>query len=231
MLPGSSLFPSSYQRYLNGNVDFSRSTEFQTNRFPSTPYPVGMPLPPASTRISRLPPPKQIPWQQVYPRFPAAAVLKVPQQHPVTHYQSSTACLYPSQQSIPLSNAVSNPPEDRQASATETKSFADDFPFLHSVAKDLPHIFGNLDEEKGQERPLTPSLEPLTELESICDSNSLASDQTDETSSQSSLTSEEPANGEYVQSRTYNSCCFGNDSDFSRGFVSNGRTFRFFRQD
>lgn len=228
------MFPTSSKRYLNGNVGFSRSTEFQTNRFPSTPYPVGVPLPPASTRISRPPPPKQIPWQQVYPRFPAAAARQLPQQHPVTHSQSSAACLYPSRHSIPLSNAVSNPPEVRQASAPETKSLADDFPFLHSVANDLPHIFGNLDEEKaekGQERPLTPSLEPLTELESIRDSISAASDQTDETSSQSSVTSEESANGEHVQSRTYNSCCFGNDSDFSRGFVSNGRTFRFFRQD
>ena len=46
-------------------------------------------------------------------------------------------------------------------------SFADQFPVPYSMAKKLPHIFGNVDDSEALGNPPTPSLKPLVEFPSI----------------------------------------------------------------
>ena len=49
--------------------------------------------------------------------------------------------------------------------ATDSRHLADEFPFSLSIAKELPHIFGNLEDDEVLDRPLTPSFEPPTDPE------------------------------------------------------------------
>ena len=145
----------------------------------------------------------------------------------------TAASSYPTHYSMPAGNPVAVPREISQFPDADPKSLTDEFPFSYSIAKELPHIFGNVDEDEALERPLTPSFEPF-EFESISDSLSLESDQSVESSSNSS---EDFA--DCVQPSRYVSCCFASCeasslppiNDFSCGFVSKGRNFRFYRQD
>ena len=52
-----------------------------------------------------------------------------------------------------------------QLPAADFRHLTDEFPFSYSIAKELPHIFGNLDDDEILDRPLTPSFEPPTEPE------------------------------------------------------------------
>lgn len=52
-----------------------------------------------------------------------------------------------------------------QLLAADFRHLTDEFPFSYSIAKELPHIFGNLDDDEILDRPLTPSFEPPTEPE------------------------------------------------------------------
>ena len=229
---------TSYQRSCHSTVGFSHYTEFParlqvpSQRFPSTPCAVNAPLPSASNLFMRplpmaVPPPVQVPWQRVYTPFPAP-VRRIPhQQYPEIYYQHRSAPSHSSSRSVPARNPVTEPPAMCQVSAAEPKSLADEFPFQYSVAKELPHIFGNFDEDEDLKCPLTPSFELPVDFESICDSLS-ESDESVETVSHSSGTSEDFA--DYVQPSAYDSCCFSSDGDFSSGFMSKGRNFTFSRE-
>ena len=140
----------------------------------------------------------------------------------------TAASSYPSMSS---GNPVAVSPESRQVPAAEFKSLADEFPFSYSITKELPHIFGNVDEDGVLDRPLTPSFEAVIEFDSISESSSLDSDQSVE-----SPTHADEGFADCEQPRRYNSCCFGNSeplpliTDISCGVVSKGRNFRFFRE-
>ena len=133
---------------------------------------------------------------------------------------------------MPAGGSVAVLPEDHQDSAAEFKSLADEFPFSYSIAKELPHIFGNVDEDEVLDRPLTPSFEPAIEFDSISESSSLDSDQSVESS-----TNTDEDFTDCHQPRSYDSCCFGGSESFplirdiSYGHVSTGKHLRFFRQD
>lgn len=76
--------------------------------------------------------------------------------------------------------------------------------FSYCIAKELPHIFGNVDEDEVLDRPLTPSFEPAIEFDSISESSSFDLDQSVESS-----THADEDFTDYEQPRSYDSCCFG----------------------
>ena len=55
---------------------------------------------------------------------------------------------------------------DRSADSL-VNSFADQFPVPYSIAKELPHMFGNIDDSEALGNPPTPSLDPAVEFPSI----------------------------------------------------------------
>lgn len=55
---------------------------------------------------------------------------------------------------------------DRTADSL-VNSFADQFPIPYSITKEVPHIFGNIDDSEALENPPTPSLDPSVEFPSI----------------------------------------------------------------
>ena len=55
---------------------------------------------------------------------------------------------------------------DRSADSL-VNSFADQFPVPYSIAKELSHIFGNIDDSEALGNPPTPSLDPSVEFPSI----------------------------------------------------------------
>ncbi|XP_074610054.1 uncharacterized protein LOC141864226 [Acropora palmata] len=55
---------------------------------------------------------------------------------------------------------------DRTADSL-VNSLADQFPVPYSIAKELPHIFGNIDDSEALGNPPTPSLDPSVEFPSI----------------------------------------------------------------
>ena len=55
---------------------------------------------------------------------------------------------------------------DRTADSL-VNSFADQFPVPYSIAKELPHIFGNIDDSEALGNPPTPSLDQSVEFPSI----------------------------------------------------------------
>ena len=223
--------PTSYQRSIQSVAGFSRSAEFHSVQwFPSTLYQSASQLvtrPPAVPVPVPVAEPAPFPCQQSYQLFPAP-VRRLPQRFPETCYMQTAASSYPTQCSMPARNPVAIPPEISQFPDADPKSLTDEYPFSYSIAKELPHIFGNVDDDEVLERPLTPSFEPVR------DSLSLESDQSVESSSHSS---EDFA--DCVQPSRYDSCCFASYeassllpiSDFSCGFVSKGRNLRFYRQD
>jgi len=156
--------------------------------------------------------PVTLPGQQFYPPF-RAPVRRITQQYPGTDYVETAASGYLPRHSA--KNLVSVPPESHQVPNTDHNSLADEFPFPYSIARELPHIFGDMDENEDLECPLTPSFEPVSE--------------------RSTLSSEDFE----ARSSRYASCCLGGyegssvppTRDISSGSVSKGRNFRFYRQD
>ena len=218
VLPGSSLIQPSYQRSFQSTVGFSRSAEIPSvplQWFPSSLQTFQASLEPAFNPIMKATAAKPVtlPRQQLYPPF-RAPVRRITQQYPGTDYVETAASAYPPCHSA-KNLASPAPPEIHQVPNTHHISLADEFPIPYSIAKELPHIFGDVDENEDLECPLTPSFEPVSE------SLTLSSEDFD------------------AQSSRYASCCFGSyeDSsvpptrDISCGFVSKGRNFRFYRQD
>ena len=197
-------------------------------------------MPSASSLVTRpravpVPPPVAEPvslqYQQPYPAF-STPVAMISHLCPETNFVQAAASSYTTHRSMPTGDPVVVLTEDYQDRAVEFKSLADEFPFSYSIAKELPHIFGNVDEDEVLDRPLTPSFEPAIEFDSISESSSLDSDQSVESS-----THADEDFTDYDQPRSYDSCCFGSSEplplirDISCGRVSTGKNFRFFRQD
>ncbi|KAL9960303.1 hypothetical protein ACROYT_G033748 [Oculina patagonica] len=199
---------------------------------PSTPYPATVPFAPVSRHVTETfaacyygpqqPLPVHnpletgpLPYQQAYPSYPGQ-VYRVQQQQPQTNHvaKQAAASSYPAHISLPPVNPVE--PDIHQAAAADSRCLTDEFPLSYSIAKELPHIFGNLDDDEVLDRPLTPTFEPPIESEHLW--NSLAP--------------------ELDQPVSYSSCCYGNSEmsspplrELSYGFISKGRSFGFCRQD
>ena len=80
----------------------------------------------------------------------------------------------------PAGNPVTAPSKNFQVvplPAADPNSLAEEYLFSYSIAKELPRIFGNVDEDEILKRPLTPSFEPPVEFESDWDAFSLESGQ------------------------------------------------------
>lgn len=116
----------------------------------------------------------------------------------------AAASSYTTHRSLPAGDPVVVRPEDHKDPAVEFKSLAKEFPFSYCIAKELPHIFGNVDEDEVLDRPLTPSFEPAIEFDSISESSSFDLDQSVESS-----THADEDFTDYEQPRSYDSCCFG----------------------
>ena len=154
--------------------------------------------------------------------------------------QHTTTSSFPARRSLPLVN-----PDEQDIHplpAVETRRLTDEFPFSYSIAKELPHVFGNLQEDQFLNRPLTPSFDALTDSDPLWDPLALESDQikgNQASPSNADLIDCVPPNYRRVQPSSLNSCCFGNGDllsspplrELSCGFVSKGRSFRFYRQD
>ncbi|XP_068714340.1 uncharacterized protein [Montipora foliosa] len=163
----------------------------QTPSISSTPQPISAPGPTASQLVSRLhhasgPSPVAFPTKFSHEQF------YLQDSTPVT----AASFWFPSHQTIPTSE-------------TELQPLADQFPFAYSIAKELPLIFENLDEDYVQDRPLTPSFEPVIDFNSILDELSQDSDKVDE--NRLSHYSEAPIPN---QTSTHSSCRFAPNSRY-----------------
>ena len=56
-------------------------------------------------------------------------------------------------------------PDFSQLSSADSRHLTDEFPFSLSIAKELPHIFGNFEDDQVLDHPLTPSFELPTDAE------------------------------------------------------------------
>ena len=112
-----------------------------------------------SASVPHVKAPEHLPYQLCLP-FPGPTE-KIPQQQVASsRFVQQTAAT--SQVEHCPAKAVK--PDFSQLPDAGSRHLTDEFPFSFSIAKELPHIFGNLDDEV-QDRPLTPSFEPLTESE------------------------------------------------------------------
>ena len=132
-------------------------------------------------------------------------------------------------------------PDFHHLPATDSRHLADEFPFSYSVAKELPQIFGNLEDDQVMDYPLTPSFEPLIEREPWLGTMEIQSDLY--YSSPANLAKEDfigyasPSRRD-VEPSNFNSCCFGSTqtssspplTEVSSGLISKGRSFSFHRQ-
>ena len=168
-------------------------------------------------------------YQQAY--LPLTDLLhRISQQQPTRLVQPTSVQPYPAHHS--LVNPVE--PDILHASVTDSRCLADEFPFSYSIAKELTHIFGNLEEDEVLDRPLTPTFEPSADFEPLRDLLASESDQFHAN----------PAIGASPELRNFHAssfspCCYGNSEmstplpsrELSRGFITKGRSFRFCRQD
>ena len=181
-------------------------------------------------------------YQQLYPPFPHL-IQRVPQHQPDASHlalQATASSRYCKHQSAPPYTPWQ--PEMYQTSAVDAAHFTDDFPFSYSIAKELPHIFGNVEEDEVLDRPLTPSFEPLSDLDPLWDPLALESYQPG--TAPAHFNNEDfidcvlPEQRDIQRNRLH-SCCFGGNGPLRQpptgelfyGFMSEGRSFRFCRQD
>jgi len=124
-------------------------------------------------------------------------------------------------------------PYFNQHPATESRRLADEFPFSYSIAKELPHIFGNFEDHDFLCRPLTPSFELPTERDPWRDTMPLQSDLYH--SSPESQFTRDDFSYSHVQPNNFDSCCFSDNQisapPLSTELISKGRTFSFHRQN
>ena len=172
---------------------------------------------------------EQLTYQQVYSSglFPGS-VQRLPQQQ----LESNRLTHYPPPPVEPVE------PNFHQLPAADPRGVADEFPFSYSVANELPHIFGNVEDDEVLDRPLTPSFEPPTERKPWRDSMVIQSDLNH--SSPGSLAKEDFASSSHrlVQPNNFNSCCFSSNqmsspplTELSCGLISKGRSFSSSRQE
>jgi len=244
ILPRSSLIQPSYQWSFQRTVGFIRSAEIpfaSLQWFPCSLQSVQAPLESASNPIMRTAAaePAPLPYHQSYSPF-RVPVCTTTQHYPETNSVETSASSYPIHffppAPAPARNPITTSSESCQVPlhTTDPKSLAEEYPFAYSIAKELPHIFENVDEDEILEHPLTPSFELPVEFESDWDALSLESDQSVGSSTHSS---EDFTDCD--QPRRYHSCCFASYEacslppmiDFSCGFLSKGSNSRFYRQD
>ena len=117
--------------------------------------------------------------------------------------QSSVPSWFPTYPSMSSGYPVPESSEFQPNFGPDPERLAEEYPFSYPIAKELPHIFGNVDEDEVLERPLTPSFEPTSEFEFT----------------------------DFVQRDAFDSCRYGGSRDFSCGFVSKGRYCNIYRQE
>ena len=241
---------------------FPSELQVSSKRLPSTPFQATVPFAPESHHVTEsfaaysagtqlyaqhpLPVPSPcaatetgpLSHQQAYLPFTGPAS-RIPQQQPgVTRlFQPTPVSSYPAYHS--LVNPVE--PEIFQVAATDSRCLADEFPFSYSIAKELPHIFGNLEEDEVLDRPLTPTFKPPTECEPLWDPLASEPDQSHGNTASviEDLTVGASPELRNLHARRFSSCCYGNSEmaappplrELSRGFIAKGRSFRFCRQD
>lgn len=196
-----------------------------------------LPVPPPSS-VNEV---RSCPFQQGYPRNPGP-VYRIPQRQPESSQlvQHTTAAPHPIDYSLPLVKPVEQ--NISQLPAVESRRLADEFPFSYAMAKELPHIFGNLEEDENLHRPLTPSFNRPSEHDPLLDPLAQESDHT--RGNQASPRNADfvdcvSTNDRRVQPSWLNSCCFGNGDllsplplrELSYGVISKGRSFRLCRQE
>ena len=262
-MSAASLIQTSCERSFKRTVSFGRIPQFPmqiqvpSQRLPSTPFPTAVPLASPSHHVTEsyaaytagtqlypqqpfpVPTPTvavetgSLPYQQAYRPFPSP-VHRIQQQKPQTNYlaEQTATSTYFAHLSQPPVNPVE--PEIHHVTAADSRCLTDEFPLSYSIAKELPHIFGNLEEDEVLDRPLTPSFEPPNGCESLAPE----SDQFH--GNPVSLPREDFIMDVSPDSRhfNYSSCCYGSSEmsssqsrELSFGFISKGRSFRFCRQD
>ena len=256
---------TSCKRSFKSTVSFGRFPQFpaelqvSSQPLPSTPFQATVPFASASHLVTEsfaaysagtqlypqqpLPVPSSLvaiktgplPLQQGYLPF-TDTLNRISQQQPTRLVGPTSAPSYPAYHS--LVNPVE--PDIHQVTVTESRCLADEFPFSYSIAKELPHIFGNLEEDEVLGRPLTPTFEPPAECEPLWDP--LESYQYH--GNPASMTKEDlaveasPEHGN-PHASSLSSCCYGSGEmsapppvrELSSGFITKGRTLRFCRQD
>ena len=227
-------------------VKFASASHHKTQSFQSyTARPTGTQLRPQQ----RLPMPtlpsvmelEHLPYQQVYSPFPGPAEI-IPQQQIVGSCLAQQTAATPRLTHYPPPAVKPVKPDFYQLPATDSIHLADQFPFSYSIAKELPHIFGNLEDDQVLDRPLTPSFEPPTEPEPWWETTAIQSDLYH--SSPANLTKEDSIDNaspscRHAEPSNFNSCCFGSTqvlspqplTGLSSGLISRGRRFSFQRQN
>ena len=218
------------QFHAQPQVPFAAATQSfaassRTRLYHQQPLPVRSP--PVTTETGPLP------YQQLYPPF-SDPVHWNPQQEPEINriVQQTADPPYPAHDSLLPVNPVK----------PDTRRLTDEYPFSYSVAKDLPHIFANLEDDEVLDRPLTPSFEPPTNYEPLRDSFAHQSAQfhsdPDSLAKQDFIDRELPDNRYLIQPNSYSSCCYGSNEmlspplrDISCDFISKRRSFVLCRQD
>ncbi|KAL9960412.1 hypothetical protein ACROYT_G033864 [Oculina patagonica] len=241
VLPGMSLIQTSCKQSLDNTVTFGRYPQFPAQlqvpfasasqiRITPSQQPQPVPRRPVATETGPLP------YQQMYPPFPDP-VHRFPQQEPeLNRFVQQTA--------VPTYHAHHTPfpvnrvePDFHQLPAVESRCITDEFPFSYSVAKDLPDIFGILEDGEEMDPPLTPSFVPRTGRQPLWEPSALQSEHfhgnPDLFTNEDFIDCVLRDHRYLVEPSSYSSCCYGNEmpSELSRGFVSKGRSFRFCRQD
>ena len=140
-----------------------------------------LPMPPqSSVNDVRL-----LPCQQGYPAQ-LHPVTRIPQRQPESSQlvQNTTAPSYPAHHSLTLVNPIDQ--DIQQLPAVEPRRLADEFPFSYSIAKESPHIFGDLQEDEILDHPLTPSFDAPTGRDPLWEALVLESDYAKENQASSS---------------------------------------------
>lgn len=184
------------------------------------------------------------PQYYAVPNLPAVAETISPPYLPFSHLMQRIPQRYPNAYLPPFHSKDSEPsqttcqPMDAfHASKAESTRLADEFPFSYSIAKEMPHIFGNMEDDEVLDHPLTPSFECSSDL---APSREFVTHE----SCQFGFTTTDfsdcvlPEQSEISRNRPH-SCCFGGNSvqshplikEPSYGLMSEGRSLRFYRHD
>ncbi|CAH3155146.1 unnamed protein product, partial [Pocillopora meandrina] len=106
------------------------------------------------------------PQYHAVPNLPAVAETISPPYLPFSHLMQRIPQQYPNAYLPPFHSKDSEPsqttcqPMDAfHASKAESTRLADEFPFSYSIAKEMPHIFSNMEDDEVLDHPLTPSFE------------------------------------------------------------------------
>ena len=198
-----------------------------TQLYPQHPLPVPSPFAATETGL--------LPYQQAYLPF-TDPLHRIPQQQPTRLVQPTSVPSYPAHHSLV------NPVEPDMHQVADSRCLLDEFPFSYSIAKELPHIFGNLEEDEVLDRPLTPTFKPPAECEPLWDPLASEPDQfhgNPACSVKEDLTVGASPELRNLRASSFSSCCYGNSEmaaspplrELSRGFITKGRSFMFCRQD